>query len=78
MAGEKFDAVSGAGGQPPPTTPAKKAFLGIRFACCRSYARVYRRVDGTAYEGACPRCGKRVRVPIGPGGTGQRFFNAGP
>ena len=76
--GERFDAASEADGRRPGDAPAgSQPFLGIQFACCRTYARVYRTADAAAYEGRCPRCGKRVVVPIGPGGTGQRFFSTG-
>ncbi len=54
-----------------------RPFLGIQFRCCRSYGRIYRNVAATAYEGHCPRCGSRVKVPIGPGGKDSRFFSAG-
>jgi PHP family Zn ribbon phosphoesterase len=51
-----------------------RPFLGVNFAACRVYGRLYKNRDGTAYEGRCPRCGKGVRVPIGAQGTAQRFF----
>ncbi len=54
-----------------------RPFIGIRFACCNAYARVYRNPGGTAYEGRCPRCLRPVRAPIGASGTAQRFFEAG-
>lgn len=54
----------------------KKPFLGIHFRCCGIYSRIYRNRAGDAYEGACPRCGKRVKCPIGHNGTGSRFFEA--
>lgn len=54
----------------------KRKFLGIVFECCRVYARVYINREQTAYQGRCPRCGKRVEVKIGPGGTASRFFTA--
>jgi hypothetical protein len=38
---------------------------------------VYVNRDETAYDGNCPRCAKRVRLRIGPGGTNARFFTAG-
>lgn len=55
-------------------TKEKRPFLGIHFRCCNVYVRVYKNHAGTAYEGHCPKCGKRVAVPIGQGGSSQRFF----
>lgn len=56
--------------------PEKRKFLGVLFQCCNVYARVYINRDKTAYTGACPRCGKRIEVKIGPQGTDSRFFAA--
>ena len=56
--------------------PEKRKFLGVHFKCCNAYARVYTNREKTAYRGACPRCGKRVDIGIGPGGTDSRFFSA--
>ena len=53
-----------------------KEFLGVHYQCCNVYARAYVNRDKTAYTGCCPRCGKRVHVAIGPGGTDNRFFKA--
>ena len=61
-------AAAGQGGRP---------FVGVRFACCEVYVRVYVNRGLTAYEGNCPRCGKKVSLRIGPGGTDARFFTAG-
>jgi hypothetical protein len=51
-------------------------FLGVHFACCDAYTRIYPNRENTAYVGHCPRCAKRVEIPIGPGGTEARFFVA--
>jgi len=51
-------------------------FLGVHFACCDAYSRVYINRAGTGYVGHCPRCAKRVEFGIGPGGTEARFFVA--
>lgn len=55
---------------------ASRRFVGVHFTCCDVYSRVYVNRDATAYEGNCPRCAKRVRLAIGPGGTDSRFFTA--
>ena len=65
----RFEDTSGSNG-------SARRFLGIQFACCGVYARVYVNREGAAYEGRCPRCGKPVNVRIGPGGTDSRFFTA--
>jgi hypothetical protein len=52
----------------------QRAYLGVHFACCGVYARIYRNAEQTAYVGNCPRCTRRVRIEIAPGGTDQRFF----
>lgn len=75
MAGEFLDLSS----DPEPTNasagPTKaRRFLGIQFACCSVYARVYVNPEGTAYVGNCPKCTKPVELKIGPGGTDSRFF----
>lgn len=53
-----------------------RSFVGVHFACCEVYSRVYVNQARTAYEGNCPRCARRVRLRIGPGGTEARFFTA--
>lgn len=54
----------------------KRKFLGILFECCNVYRRIYINREKNAYEGACPRCGGRVKVAIGPEGSSGRFFKA--
>ena len=56
--------------------PGRKKFLGVHFRCCNLYQRIYCNKSGSAYEGRCPRCGKTVHIPIGEGGTSNRFFEA--
>ena len=79
MAGEHLDLSSDC-----PVGPAddrnqagQRSFVGVTFKCCDVYSRVYINRDATAYEGNCPKCAKRVRLTIGPGGTDSRFFTAG-
>ena len=75
MSGEHLDLSSDL---PPqrPNTGGSRPFLGIRFACCDVYARIYLNARGTAYQGYCPRCSKAVMIRVGPGGSDARFFTA--
>ncbi|MEM9372758.1 MAG: hypothetical protein AAGA55_03865 [Planctomycetota bacterium] len=56
------------------THPGTRPWIGVRFACAGAYVRVYRNVQGTAYLAGCPKCGRRMRFRVGPGGTDNRFF----
>ena len=69
----------------PVPTPASMAmenrressrYLGVQFACCDVYSRIYANRAGTEYIGHCPRGAKRERVEIGPCGSDSRFFSA--
>jgi len=51
-----------------------RRFLRVQFACCGAYQRVYLDAEGKAYRGRCPKCGKPVMFPVGPGGTTCRDF----
>lgn len=80
MVGEHLDLTDHTPGDDKPgaaTSAAGRRFVGIHFVCCDVYARIYINRDATAYEGNCPKCAKRVRLRIGPGGTDARFFTAG-
>lgn len=75
MCGEQLDLTSD-DGLPAANSANKPArnYLGIQFACCGVYARIYRHATEAAYVGHCPRCTRPVRVEIAPGGTNSRFF----
>jgi PHP family Zn ribbon phosphoesterase len=76
MAGEHLDISSEGPRENAGSSPARGKFLGVTFACCGVYSRVYANRQGTAYEGHCPRCGRPVKIGIGPGGSDSRFFTA--
>lgn len=79
MPGEHLDLTSDPFENPsePDRTGEGRRFVGIHFTCCDVYTRFYINRDQSAYEGNCPKCAKRVRLGIGPGGTDARFFTAG-
>ena len=76
MTGEHLDISSDSGPERPGRPARSRRFVGIRFACCDVYTRVYVNRGETAYEGYCPKCSRRVRIRIGPEGTDCRFFTA--
>jgi hypothetical protein len=55
-----------------------REYIGIHFACCNVYGRIYKNKEGTMYKGMCPRCMKRVQAKVGQNGSGtdQRIFQA--
>lgn len=53
----------------------KRKYLGIHFACCNIYGRIYN-YSGKQYEGKCPGCLRRLTIRVGRGGVSNRFFVA--
>jgi hypothetical protein len=70
------DLCSGGGEDPTNMGGKTQRFLGIQFACCGVYQRIYINSTETAYEGRCPKCCRPVRIRVGAGGTDHRFFTA--
>jgi hypothetical protein len=77
MAGENLDISSGQDAAASNRAAGGRPFVGVRFACCEVYSRVYINRQATAYTGYCPRCLKKIELLIAPGGTDSRFFTAG-
>lgn len=75
MNGEHLDLTSDAGAEESPARRERR-YLGVHFACCNVYTRVYVNRQESAYVGYCPKCSRRVQVRIGPGGSDSRFFTA--
>lgn len=57
-------------------TQRQKKFLGVRFASCACYGRLYMNDEGLAYVGRCPKCYTPYVVRIAEGGTSSRMFIA--
>ena len=76
MTGEYFDSGGPERRWGQDSNPRRRRYLGVLFACCNVYARVYVNSGGTQYVGYCPRCARHVKFDIGPGGTNDRFFTA--
>ena len=72
MPGDRLDLSSDPN---PPPAPSPREFLGVHFACCGIYARVYLNSQRTEYIGRCPKCLAKARFVIGDNGQGGRFFS---
>jgi hypothetical protein len=59
-------------------THERRKYLGVMFECCHIYSRIYKNKEGSAYVGWCPRCARKVEIPIHPSGVDNRFFKAYP
>jgi len=61
-----------------PSSPStlRTPFISIFFRCCKIYSPIYRNRDATAYAGHCPKCLRPAKIPIGPGGSSSRIFEA--
>jgi len=53
----------------------RQRFLGVYFASCNTYGRLYLRSDGKAYLGRCPKCGAPVRVKAARGGANVKMVS---
>lgn len=58
------------------TGAQKRDFVGVNFACCKVYSRVYLTPGKKRVFGWCPRCGGRIEIHISPDGSDKRFFSA--
>ncbi|MFI4877205.1 MAG: hypothetical protein ACIALR_17755 [Blastopirellula sp. JB062] len=77
MPGESIDLSSDPNPPPSPASSgSRQEFLGVQFACCGVYQRIYKNRAGTHYEGKCPKCYRAVRFTIGSGGSDARFYTA--
>lgn len=76
MDNPRIDLTSDPNTAPATNDASSRSFLGVNFACCGVYARIYVNREQNSYLGHCPRCGRLVQIKIEPGGTDERFFTA--
>jgi hypothetical protein len=61
---------------PDESPTASRPYIGVLFACCGVYARIYRRPDRKIYQARCPKCLRTVRVRVAKDGINARLFRA--
>ncbi len=74
MIGENFDSSSVPPSRAEDAANPDNRYLGVHFACCGVYSRVYVNRTATEYAGNCPKCRRRITFRIGNGGSDSRFF----
>jgi len=55
----------------------KKPFIGVRFACCNVYSRLYLVHNKKEYSLACPKCGRRAFFVADRNAPPDRFIEVG-
>lgn len=55
----------------------RRPFVGIHFACCNAYLRVYPEVSGKVKILNCPRCARPLKVEFSEGGQDSQFRQIG-
>ena len=52
------------------------SWIGVHMECCNIYMRILRRPTSRQYVGRCPKCGRSVRVRVGPEGVSSKLLRA--
>lgn len=61
---DSIDLSSDPGPSSSSAAPAKRPFVGVHFACCHVYQRVYVTPGSREVLAHCPRCAKRMRLQV--------------
>ncbi|MCG8407191.1 MAG: endonuclease Q family protein [Phycisphaerales bacterium] len=54
----------------------ERPWVGVHFECCGVYTRVYRDAEARQYDGRCPRCGRPIKIGVGPQGIQAKVLRA--